>query len=168
MRLWVDPKKLADNNLDAQDVVNALQRPKPADRRRRDRPPADRTGQPYEISVRAVGRLSTPEQFENLILRATPDGGLVRMRDVGHVDLGAEDYGTDLRYNGRPAVGVGILALPNANALDVSKGVRAEMDKLAQKFPPGVFYAGRLRLARRSSTNRFTRSSSRSRSRSRS
>ena len=140
MRLWVDPKKLADNNLDAQDIVNALN-----DQNQQiaagaiGHPPID-TGQPYEISVRAVGRLTSPQQFENLILRTTPDGGLVRMRDVGRVELGAEDYSTDLRYNGRPAVGLGILVLPSANALDVSKGVRAELDRLALKFPPSVFY----------------------------
>jgi HAE1 family hydrophobic/amphiphilic exporter-1 len=140
MRLWIDPKKLADNNLDAQDVVNALNDQNQQIAAGSIGHPPIATGQPYEISVNAVGRLSTPQQFENLILRATPDGGLVRMRDVGHVDLGAEDYSTDLRFNGRPAVGLGILVLPSANALDVSKGVQAELNHLAQKFPPGVFY----------------------------
>src|SRR6202051_2326507 len=92
------------------------------------------------MSVNATGRLSTPKDFEDLILRATPDGGLVRMRDVGRVELGAESYTTDLHFNGRAAVGLGIQALPNANTLDVSKGVRAELEKLAPTFPKGAFY----------------------------
>jgi len=140
MRLWVDPKRLADNNLDAQDVVNALAEQNVQVAAGGIGHPPTSGQQPYEMSVRAVGRLSTPQDFENLILRSTPDGGLVRMRDIGRVELGAESYTTDLHFNGRSAVGLGILALPSANALDVSKGVRAELDQLATKFPPGVFY----------------------------
>jgi HAE1 family hydrophobic/amphiphilic exporter-1 len=140
MRLWVDPQRLADNNLDAQDVVNALTEQNVQVAAGAIGHPPTNGRQPYEMSVNATGRLSTPKDFENLILRATPDGGLVRMRDVGRVELGAESYTTDLHFNGRSAVGLGIQALPNANALDVSKGVRAELEKLAPTFPKGAFY----------------------------
>ena len=140
MRLWVDPKRLADNNLDAQDVVNALTEQNVQVAAGAIGHPPTNGRQPYEMSVNATGRLSTPKDFEDLILRATPDGGLVRMRDVGRVELGAESYTTDLHFNGRAAVGLGIQALPNANALDVSKGVRAELEKLAPTFPKGAFY----------------------------
>jgi HAE1 family hydrophobic/amphiphilic exporter-1 len=140
MRLWLDPKKLADNQLTASDVVNAL-----TDQNVQvaagaiGHPPTD-GHQPYEMSVRALGRLSTPKEFENLVMRATPDGGFVRFSDVGRVELGAEDYSTDLHFDGRPAVGFGILSLPSANALDVSKSVRATLDQLSKKFPPGTYY----------------------------
>jgi HAE1 family hydrophobic/amphiphilic exporter-1 len=73
-------------------------------------------------------------------MRATPDGGFVRFSDVGRVELGAEDYSTDLHFDGRPAVGFGILSLPSANALDVSKSVRTVLDQLSKKFPPGTYY----------------------------
>jgi len=140
MRLWVDPKRLADNRLDVQDVVNALSEQNVQVAAGAIGRPPTNGNQPYEMSVNAVGRLSKPSEFANLILRSTPDGGLVRMSDVGRVELGAENYGTDLHFNGRSAVGLGILALPNANALDVSKAVRAELERVAPTFPPGAFY----------------------------
>jgi HAE1 family hydrophobic/amphiphilic exporter-1 len=140
MRIWLDPKKLADNSLAATDVVNALQDQNVQVAAGSIGAPPTNGNQPYEMSVRAVGRLTTPEQFENIILRATPDGGFVRVRDVGRVEIGAEDYSTDLHFDGRPAVGFGILSLPTANALDVSKSVRAELDRLSKKFPKGAYY----------------------------
>ncbi|HEY0797776.1 MAG TPA: efflux RND transporter permease subunit, partial [Candidatus Baltobacteraceae bacterium] len=86
-------------------------------------------------------RLSTPAEFSNLILKSTANGGFIRLSDVGRVELGAENYAQDLHFDGRQAVGLGILALPTANALDVSKGVRAVLDKLSQKFPAGIYYS---------------------------
>jgi HAE1 family hydrophobic/amphiphilic exporter-1 len=140
MRLWLDPKHLADNGVTAGDVTAALgdqnvqvaagaigQAPIPA-------------GQPYQISLSAQGRLSSPAQFEQIILKSNPNGGFVRLRDVGRVELGAETYAQDLRFDGRSAVGLGILALPTSNALDVSKGVRETLERLQRKFPPGMFY----------------------------
>ncbi len=140
MRLWLDPKRLADNALAASDVVNALTDQNVQVAAGSIGKPPTNGKQPYEVSVRAVGRLSTPAQFENLILRATPDGGFVRLKDVGRVTLGAEDYSTDLHFDGRPAVGFGILSLPTSNALDVSKNVRAELARLSKKFPRGAYY----------------------------
>ena len=75
-----------------------------------------------------------------MILKTTPDGGYVFLRDVGYVELGAEDYSSDLHFDGRSAVGLGIIALPTANALDVTKAVRAQMKILSAKFPPGTYY----------------------------
>jgi HAE1 family hydrophobic/amphiphilic exporter-1 len=140
MRLWLDTKRLADNQLTATDVVNALTDQNVQVAAGSIGKPPTTGNQPYEMSVRAVGRLTSPDQFENLILRANPDGGFVRLRDVGRVQLGAEDYSTDLHFDGRPAVGFGVLALPTSNALDVSKNVRAELDILAKKFPKGAYY----------------------------
>src|SRR3990172_4284442 len=140
MRLWIDPARLAARGLTASDVVNALreqnvqvaagqvgQQPAPAD-------------QAYQISVRAVGRLTEPSEFENIIIERGADGSLVRLKDVGRAELGAENYSSMLRYNGREAVGFGVLQRPDANTLDVYRNVVAELDRLAERFPPGLEY----------------------------
>jgi HAE1 family hydrophobic/amphiphilic exporter-1 len=140
MRLWLDPKRLADNGLASSDVINALQDQNVQVAAGAIGQPPTNGHQPYQMSVRALGRLSTPDQFANLILKNDPDGGHVYLRDVGRVDLGAEDYSSDLHFDGRSAVGFGILALPTANALDVSKSVSAELRALSAKFPKGAYY----------------------------
>ena len=98
-----------------------------------------RDDQRFQISVRAAGRLHEPGEFENVIIKAG-DGALVRMKDIGTVELGAETYGSQLRFQGIDAVGFGVTQLPSANALDVERGVRAELDRLALHFPPGLKY----------------------------
>ncbi|HEY0614733.1 MAG TPA: efflux RND transporter permease subunit, partial [Candidatus Elarobacter sp.] len=140
MRLWLDPVRLNQSHLTAADVVTALQT-------QNVQVPAGaigsapiRTDQPYQISIRALGRLRDPAQFGRLILRANPDGGFVRLRDVGRVELGAESYAQDLRLSGKDAIGVAVLTLPTANALQVATDVRAAMDKLSSRFPDGMYY----------------------------
>ena len=140
MRLWVDPKRLADNGLAASDVVTALQDQNVQVAAGSIGSPPTNGNQPYQMSVRALGRLSSPAEFLNLIVKSDPDGGHVYLRDVGRVELGAEDYSSDLHFNGRPAVGLGVQALPTANALDVSKAVRERMAELSKKFPASVYY----------------------------
>jgi len=140
MRIWLDPKKLADNGLAATDVENALLDQNVQVAAGSIGSPPTNGHQPYQYSVRALGRLSTPEQFGALIVKSTPDGGHVFLRDVGRVELGAEDYSSDLKFNGQSSVGIGVLALPSSNALDVSKEVTAEMARLSEKFPAGLTY----------------------------
>ncbi len=140
MRLWLDPKKLADNGLAASDVTNALEDQNVQVAAGSIGAPPTVGNQPYQISVRAIGRLSTPDQFLGLILKNNPDGGHVYLRDVGRAEIGAEDYTSDLRLQGKSAVGLGVQALPTANALDVSKAVRQRMQELSAKFPPGMYY----------------------------
>jgi hydrophobic/amphiphilic exporter-1 (mainly G- bacteria), HAE1 family len=138
MRLWIDPKRLADYGLSADDVVNALntQNVSVAAGAIGGAPVAN--SQPFQINIRAVGRLTTPRQFDNLILSTLPNGGYVRFSDVGRVDLGAQDYSQNVRFDGHPAVAIGIQAFPTANALDVAKAVRAAMAGFETDFPPGV------------------------------
>jgi len=138
MRLWLDPKKLADNGLAATDVENALLDQNVQVAAGTIGSPPTNGHQPYQYSVRALGRLTSPSQFAALIVKSTPNGGHVFLRDVGRVQLGAEDYSTDLRFNGQSSVGIGVLALPTSNALDVSREVSAEMVRLAEKFPAGM------------------------------
>src|SRR5215471_4178707 len=138
MRLWLDPQRLAARQITAGDVNNALrvqnvqvaagalgQAPAPA-------------GQLYQISVRVEGRLAEASEFDNIIVKASPDGSLVRLKDVGHSELGAETYSSSLRFNGQDAVGFGVIQLPSANALDVSRNVQAELLRLSRNFPPGL------------------------------
>src|SRR5688500_11349490 len=141
MRIWLDPVRLAARQLTAGDVVNALreQNVNVAAGSVGDAPA--REGQTYQISVRAAGRLSESHEFENVIVKSGADGTLVRVADVGHVELGAETYSSVLRYQGVDANGFAVMALPTANALDIQRGVTAEMTRLSQAFPPGLQYS---------------------------
>src|SRR5215831_4140786 len=89
------------------------------------------SGQRYQISVRAAGRLTDPAQFDDIILKRSSDGALVRVKDVGRTELGSESYGTASRYQARDAVGMGVLQLPTANALQVYRDVTSEIDQLS-------------------------------------
>ena len=138
MRLWLDPKKLADNGLATTDITAALesqnvQVPSGAFGSEPSIP-----GQPYYLSVDVLGQMTSPEEFENTILKTTPSGGIIRLRDVGRAELGADTYTSIANLNDRPTIGLGIQQTPGANALSVSAAVSTEMLKLAQHFPPGV------------------------------
>jgi len=140
MRLWLDPVRMAGRGLTAPDVVSALseQNVEVAAGQVGQQPAI--SGQQYQISVRAVGRLSESAQFENIILKTNVDGTLVRLKDVGRAELGAEDYASDLQFNGQDAVGIGVTQLSTANALDVDRRAIAELDRLSKSFPPGMHY----------------------------
>jgi len=139
MRLWLDPAKMEAFGLTADDVAAALQSQNvQVPGGSIGQPPAP-AGQPYEMKVRVQGRLTSPAEFSNIILKSGP-GYLVRVSDVGRVELGAEDYSSDLNFDGKTAVGLGVLQLSDANSLSVSKGVNAALEQLAQSFPPGVQY----------------------------
>jgi hydrophobic/amphiphilic exporter-1 (mainly G- bacteria), HAE1 family len=138
MRLWLDPDRLGSRGITADDVVASLREQnvqiaagavgsQPA-------PP----GQTYQMSVRAEGRLDDPAQFDDIILKRGDDGSLIRVRDVGRTELGAESYTTASRFNGRDAIGFGVLQLPTANSLQVYRDVTATLERLAERFPPGL------------------------------
>jgi hydrophobic/amphiphilic exporter-1 (mainly G- bacteria), HAE1 family len=139
MRIWLDPTKLAARQLTAADVVSALQEQNveiPAGQL--GRPPAD-PKQSFQVALRVVGRLSEPKEFENIILKNTPNG-IVQVKDVGRAEIGAENYDTNLLYSGHQAIGVGVQQLSNANALAVDKAAKAELEELSKSFPPGIKY----------------------------
>jgi HAE1 family hydrophobic/amphiphilic exporter-1 len=138
MRLWLDPAKLAARNISAGDVVNAMreQNLQVAAGALGDAPAA--AEQMFQISVRAMGRLTEVNQFEDIVVKAGREGALVRIRDIGRVELGAETYSSNLRFGGLHAAGVGIQLLPSANALEAFDGVVAEMERLERNFPPGL------------------------------
>src|SRR5690348_1781546 len=141
MRVWVKPDRLAQLKLSAADVVNALneQNAQFAAGKVGQAPVAQKQDLVYTITTR--GRLSDPKEFEQIIVRADPDGSIVRLGDVARVELGSKDYEFVGRYNGRPATLVGIFLAPGANALEVAKSVKAEVADMATRFPPGFKYA---------------------------
>ncbi len=155
MRLWLDPSRLANRGLTTQDVANALseqnlqvgagrigQEPAPEGQRYQlDVRAASRLAeQRYQLDVRAASRLAEPSEFEEIVLKTEDDGTLVKLKDVGKAELGAENYNTFLRFRGNDAIGLGIYQVPGSNALDVAKGVKDEMARLAPSFPPGMKY----------------------------
>lgn len=141
MRIWLDPAKLAARGLTALDVTNALSEQNvEVAAGQLGRPPAD-NAQEYQMAVRVVGRLSDPRQFENIILKNSPNnGGLVLLKDVGRAEVGAENYDTSLKFSGGEAVGIGVQQLSNANALEVDKECKAVLKELSKSFPPGLEY----------------------------
>ena len=140
MRLWLDPVRMAGRSLTANDVASALQEQNVEVAAGQVGSQPAMPGQNFQISVRVVGRLSEPAQFDDIILKSNSDGTLVRLKDVGHAELGAEDYSTDLDYNGRDAVGIGVTQLSTANALDVHRKCLTELARLSKRFPPGMKY----------------------------
>ena len=139
MRIWLDPTKLAARQLTAADVVSALQEQNveiPAGQL--GRPPSD-PKQNFQVTLRVVGRLSEPREFENIILKNTTNG-IVQLKDVGRAEIGAESYDTNLLYSGHQAVGLGVQQLSNANALAVDKAAKAALVELSKSFPPGIKY----------------------------
>ncbi len=141
MRVWVDPDKMAKLSLTATDVNNAIQ----AQNRQN---PAGSLGQPpipngtdYQYPINASGRLTTPQQFGDIIVRAQPDGSLLRVRDVGQVQLGAQDYSSFTYWNRREAGFIIVYLSPGANAVETQRQVVKFMEQAKQSFPAGLQYA---------------------------
>jgi multidrug efflux pump len=140
MRIWVDPGKLAARNLTAGDVVAALreQNAEVASGQIGQQPVP--WGQETQIPLTTLGRLKEPSQFADIILRTTPDGRIIRIRDVGRVVLGAKNEDQSCRCNGLGSVGLIIFQLPDANALEVGDAIRAKMEELKKSFPDDLDY----------------------------
>src|ERR1700677_1312756 len=141
MRLWVNPDQLAKLGITVTDISNAIQAQNTVN-------PAGQVGgepalpnQQFTYAVLAQGRLLSPEQFGNVVVRETPDGGTVRVKDVARVELGAQDYSMLCRLNGKPAAGLAVYQLPGSNAVQTVAGVRKLMAQLKQEFPEDMDYA---------------------------
>jgi hydrophobic/amphiphilic exporter-1 (mainly G- bacteria), HAE1 family len=141
MRLWVQPDKLAKLGITVTDIVNAVQAQNtvnPAGQVGGEPAPAN---QQFTYSVLAQGRLTSPEQFENVIVREAPNGGIVRVKDVARVELGAQDYSIVSRLNGKPAIVIPVYQLPGSNAVQTAAGVRKLMAEMKKRFPQDMDYA---------------------------
>ena len=140
MRIWLDPVRMAARGLTATDVVNALTEQNveiPAGQL--GQPPAD-SKQAFQVPVRVVGRLTSPAEFDNIIVKNSANG-LVLLKDIGHSAVGAEDYSSSLEYSGHAGLGIGVQQLSNANSLDVDRKAKAALLELSKSFPPGLEYA---------------------------
>jgi multidrug efflux pump len=141
MRVWVDPERLAALGLTAADVAAAIrgQNRQVAAGHIAQQPGGP--GRPFELVITTLGRLSDPEQFEDIILRTESDGRKVRLRDVGHATLGARNLDSTSQLDGRPNASIAVWALPDANAIAVANRVQAKMEELKKHFPEDVDYA---------------------------
>ncbi len=138
MRVWLDPARLASRKLTAQDVQRALIEQNIQVAAGQIGQPPSAPDQAYQFAVRAQGRLIEPGEFGDIVVQRGEAGELVRLHDVARVELGAENYGQGLLFNGHPGAGLGVFQLPSANALDLRDAVQAELDRLAPTFPPGL------------------------------
>jgi len=140
MRLWVKPDQLAKLGITVTDIVKAIQAQNtvnPAGQVGGEPAPKD---QQFTYAVLAQGRLTSPEQFGNVVVRETPDGGTVRVRDVARVELGTQDYSLIARLNGKPSAAIAVYQLPGTNAVETVQGVRKLMTQMKQRFPQDMDY----------------------------
>jgi multidrug efflux pump len=146
VRAWLDPQKMAARGITAVDVANAIRS------ENLDVPSGQigqlpaRQGQPFQLPIDALGRLTTPEQFGDIVIKVgrannrEPAPGVVRLRDIARMQMGATSYTQSCTLDGKPSVGLNIYQLPGTNALDVADRVRAKMEELKKRFPDGVDY----------------------------
>jgi multidrug efflux pump len=141
MRVWLNPKKVAERGMSAMDVIGAI-------REQNIQVAAGQIGaQPVasdvdiQLSINTSGRLSSEEEFENIIIKTDADGGITRLKDVARVELGAAEYSLRSLLDNKPAVAIPIFQMPGSNAIQISDDVRAEMERLKQDFPEGMDYS---------------------------
>jgi len=141
MRIWLDPAKIAARNLTAGEVVQALRNANlQVAAGAINQAPAVSPGG-FTLSVQALGRLSSPEEFGNIVVRAEPGGAVIRVRDLARIELGAQDYTLNSYLSGKTATALGIFQRPGSNALATADAIKSEMARLARDFPPGVGYS---------------------------
>lgn len=141
MRIWLDPEAMRIRNISPQQVYQSIQS-------QNVEVSAGYIGQPigqdnnnaFQYTLNVQGRLKSPEQFGNIIIRCEQDGAMLRLKDIARIDLGSASYSVVSRLNGKPTAAIAIYQQPGSNSLDVSKGVKAKMEELAESFPSGVAY----------------------------
>ena len=138
MRIWFSASRLTELSLTPSDIINAIES-------QNVQAPVGTIGarpigkdQQYQMTVQTEGRLSTPAEFGNIVIRANPDGSVLRLRDVAQVELGAQQLTTQDEFDGSPGVGMGIFLTPGANAVATSTALQKALAQLSQRFPPGL------------------------------
>jgi HAE1 family hydrophobic/amphiphilic exporter-1 len=140
MRIWVKPDQLAKLGITIPEIIQAI------DKQNRVNPAGTIGGEPvpqgqeFTYAVRAQGRLQTPEEFGDIVVRANPDGSMVRVKDIGRIELGAQNYSLIGRLNGKPAALIALYQLPGSNAIAAARGARETMKRLSEKFPADLDY----------------------------
>ena len=141
MRIWLDPEAMRIRNLSAQQVYSAIQAQNMEVSAGNVGQPMGRTGNnAFQYTLNVKGRLTTPEEFGNIILRVEDEGRILRLSDVARIELGSQNYNVVSRLKGQPTAGIAVYQLPGSNSLDVAKGVKERMEELAEAFPQGMKY----------------------------
>ncbi|HEY4246133.1 MAG TPA: multidrug efflux RND transporter permease subunit [Lacunisphaera sp.] len=140
MRFWVKPDLLAKLNITVPELTQAIQSQSTVNPAGQIGGQPSPEGQEFTYSVRAQGRLSSPEEFGDIVVRENPDGSLIRLKDIARIELGSQVYNVQGRFNGKPAANIAIYQLPGSNALDAAKGVKEAMEHLKQRFPADLDY----------------------------
>src|SRR6202161_4859521 len=135
MRLWVKPDQLATLEITVPEIVSAIQTQNTVNPAGQVGSEPIPKGQPFTYSVRAQGRLTSPEEFEQIVVRETPDTGIVRVRDVARVELGSQDYSVEGHLNGKPSAVIAVYQLPGSNAVATAAAVREMMTESKRRFP---------------------------------
>lgn len=152
MRIWLDPQKMLAFSLTPSDVLNAVRNQNREISAGQIAAPPLTGEQPYQLSVNVPGQLADPDEFADIIIKTQPaqsaqkaragsGARIVRIRDVGRVELGSSSYNQFAKLNNQSSAAIGIFQLPGANALEVAQKVRETVEKMAQKFPPGMKYS---------------------------
>ena len=141
MRIWLDPEAMRIRNLSAQQVFSAIQSQNMEVSAGNVGQPFGRTGSnAFQYTLNVKGRLATPDEFGEIILRVEDGGRILRLKDVARIELGSKKYNVVSRLEGQPTAGIAVYQLPGSNSLDVAKGVKARMAELAEAFPQGIRY----------------------------
>jgi HAE1 family hydrophobic/amphiphilic exporter-1 len=152
MRIWLDPKKMYYYSLNPSDVINAIKNQNTEVSAGQISSPPVGSETPYQLTVNVPGQLVNPDEFNNIIIKtdstmpnqkanASTSARIIRIKDVGRVELGSANYNQNAMLNGKPTAAIAIYQLPNANALEVSKEVEKCIVEMAKKFPPGIEYS---------------------------
>jgi len=141
MRLWVKPDQLAKLGITVTEIISAIQAQNTVNPAGQAGGQPAPKGQEFTYSVLAQGRLESPEEFGNIVLRETPDGGIVRVRDVARIELGSQDYSISGRFNGQPSAIIAAYQLPGSNAVQAAEGAKKLMQQMKERFPSDVDYA---------------------------
>lgn len=140
MRLWIDPEKLAARNLTPVDVISAIREQNAQVAAGQIGQPPNVADGPVQLTLSTLGRLSTPDEFGEIVIRATPEGRIIKVRDVARVELNARSQDIANRFNNKPTIGLAVFLLTGANALQTGDDVKATMARLSKKFPEGIQY----------------------------
>ncbi len=141
MRAWINPDTLANLGITVPEIINAIQAQNTVNPAGQIGGQPVPPGQQFTYNVRAPGRLTSPQEFGQIIVRATPDGGILRMKDVARLELGAQTYSMEGRFNGKPAALLGIYLTPGANALQTASEVKKFMEEAKGRFPQDLVYS---------------------------
>jgi len=140
MRIWLEPELLKARGLTTMDVIGAVREQNVQVAAGQLGAPPSPNGQQFQYTIRTLGRLTSPEQFGDIVLKADTDGRILRLRDVARIELGSELYNWFVAYNGVPSVAMGVFQLPGANSLEVATNIKKAMNGLARDFPEGLEY----------------------------